>query len=419
MATINKEQLADLIQSQVNQLKDVLGTELQGMIRDNVERMATSPDSPWHSLPEGGVQKKAEQPAREKGIALATCLRATAAAKLSGTGPDGAIKTLERWGYDDLAEVWQEARQKALTASSAVDGGFLVPESFSAELIELLYSRTVVRQMGARVIQTPTGGLHIPKVRTGAAASYIGESTNAPKSQQTTGTVNLTFKKLAVVTPISNDLLRYSNPSADRMVRDDLVNSIRVKEDATFIRSLGGDATPKGLRGWIPAGNKQAANASVSLANTTADLRDVWLKLLDADTPMISPGWIWSPRTYAYLNTVQNADGFFAFRAEVSAGTFWGYPFAFTTQVPTNLDTSGSGNNDESEVYLVDFSEVIIGESMGMVVDTSGDAAYHDGSQVQSAFSRDETAVRALAEHDFAMRHETSGAMLEQVTWGA
>jgi HK97 family phage major capsid protein len=415
MGAMNKEQLADLIKQQVNQLKDTLGTDLSAMVRESVEQLATAPDSPWNKMAHGGGggNVQPEKPAREKGMGLARCLRATAAARMRGEGPEAAIKTLQQWGDGDLADKWSEARQKALTAGDAGAGGFLVPEEFSSELIELLYTQTVLRSMGARVIQAPTGTLNSPNVTAGANANYIGESTNIPKSQQATGNIKLSFKKLAVLTPISNDLLRFSNPSADRMVRDDMVNQMRIKEDSTFIRSLGTESSPKGLRGFIPAGNKINSNTTVTLASVTQDLRDVWLKLLNANTPMVTPGWIWSPRTYAYLVTVQNSDGFFTYRAELERGTFWGYPFRFTTQIPENL-----GSGSDSEVYLVDFSETIIGESMGMVVDTSQEAAYHDGNTVQSAFSRDETAVRALAEHDFAMRHETSGAMLETVQWG-
>jgi HK97 family phage major capsid protein len=95
----------------------------------------------------------------------------------------------------------------------------------------------------------------------------------------------------------------------------------------------------------------------------------------------------------------------------------WGWPIGTTTNVPITLDTSGSGNDNESEVYLVDFAQVLIGESQGLLVDSSQEAAYHDGSNIQAAFSLDQTVVRAIAEHDLGMRHDKAVAMLTQVTW--
>ena len=132
---------------------------------------------------------------------------------------------------------------------------------------------------------------------------------------------------------------------------------------------------------------------------------------------MINPGWIMAPRTEQKLATIQNANGVFAFRDEVIRGTLWGYPIGVTTNVPITLDTSGAGNDNESEIYLVDFAQVLIGESMGLLVDSSQEAAYHAGSHVQAAFSLDQTVVRAIAEHDLGLRHDKAVAMLTDVTW--
>ena len=85
--------------------------------------------------------------------------------------------------------------------------------------------------------------------------------------------------------------------------------------------------------------------------------------------------------------------------------------------MPITLDTTGLGNDNESEIYLVDFSQVLIGESQGLLVDSSQEAAYHDGSSVQAAFSLDQTVVRAIAEHDLGMRHDKGVTMLTGVTW--
>ena len=277
-------------------------------------------------------------------------------------------------------------------------------------------AQSVVRRLGARTVQMPTGTLKYPKIATGASAAYIGENVNIGKSEETFGQLTLTFKKLAVLTPISNDLLRYSSPSADAIVRDDLVSSMATKEDSTFIRGAGTDATPKGLLNWCVADQKIAASAA-SLANITDNLGQLVVKLKNADIPMISPGWIMAPRTEQSLATIQNANGVFAFRDEVIAGTLWGWPIGTTTNVPITLDTTGAGNDDESEIYLVDFAQVLIGESQSLLVDSSQEAAYHDGSNVQAAFSLDQTVVRAIAEHDLGMRHDKGVAMLTGVTW--
>jgi HK97 family phage major capsid protein len=417
MSKMTKEQLADFVrETTIPMIKDQIGSDIAEMVRANVEQVASDPQGPWAKRILEGEETKAT-PKREKGIAFGRVVRAMAAAKMNKMGTSGTVDILKQWGDSDLAKALQSQQQKALAAGDATAGGFLVPTEFSNEVIELLRAQSVVRRLGARTIQMPTGTLKYPKIASGAAASYVGENTNMSKSEETFGQLTLTFKKLAVLTPVSNDLLRYSSPSADAIVRDDLVSAMATKEDTSFIRGTGTDATPKGLLNWCVADQKIVANGTVNLANITDDLGQLVVKLKQADIPMITPGWIMAPRTEQKLATVQNANGVFAFRDEIIRGTLWGWPIGVTTNVPITLDTSGDGNDNESEIYLVDFAQVLIGESMGLLVDSSQEAAYHDGSNVQAAFSLDQTVVRAIAEHDLGLRHDKAVAMLTTVKW--
>ena len=366
----------------------------------------------------GRPPEPAATPLAEKGLAFARCVRATAAAKMRGTGADGAIQILRGWGNEDLAEKWGDARQKAMAAGDATAGGFLVPTQFTQEVIEFLRAQAIVRRLAARVISVPTGTLKVPKLTGGATAYYIGENTNATKSEPTTGQLTLSFKKLVTLVPMSNDLLRYSSPGADMIVRDDVVNAMRVREDSAFIRDQGTDSTPKGLRYWAHADNIVEANVTVSVQNVFTDLGKLIQKLLDANIPMISPAWLVAPRIEIFLKTLLiSATGQPVFRDEMARGTLMGYPYASTTNIPNNLNTSGAGSNDESEIYFVDMAQAVIGESMNLIVDASQEAAYHDGSAVVAAFSQDQTVVRAIAEHDFGMRHDKAIAILTQVDW--
>lgn len=364
-----------------------------------------------------GAPVLAEVPFADKGLAFARCIRATAAAKARGAGVDAAIEILKAWGSPDLAEKWAEARQKAMAAGDAAAGGFLVPTQFANEVIEFLRARAVIRRMGTPVLPVGTGTLKIPKLSGGATSYYVGENTAATASQPTTGQITLSFKKLVTLVPMSNDLLRYSSPGADAIVRNDTVNAMRVAEDSAFIRGTGADSGPKGLRYWVNADSVVAANGTASVANTFTDLGKLIRKLLEANIPMLNPGWVMPPRIEVYLRTLINSNGFAVFRDEMARGTLLGYPFASTTSIPINLNTSGGGTNDESEVYFADFAQAIIGESLNLIVDASQEAAYTEGGAVVSAFDRDQTVIRAIAEHDFALRYDKAVAVLTEVKW--
>lgn len=427
MAALTKQELIDMIKEQVAPLiKDTVGKDIADMVRENIETQL----APLRKGAKGGIvermfsgneEKEVEAPA---GTNFAKCLRATAAAKMAGYGSEKAIEILRGWGDGKLADKWAEAREKALASNDPTSGGFLVPTQFSSDVIGLLRPAAVVRGLGATTIPMPNGTVKVPKVTQGASASYIGENSNAPKSEERFGQITLSFKKLACLVPISNDLIRYSSPAADAIVRDDVVRAMAQREDYAFLRDDGTSGTPKGLKNWINAANKFNANATVNLANVTLDLGKAVQALMAANIPMIvqqqqnqgvdaRPGWIFSPRVYRYLTTLQTANGVYAFRDEMLRGTLWGWPYRVTTQVPETLGTGAS-----TEIYFGAFAHAVIGEALGLQVDASMEAAYHDGSNVVAAFSQDQTVIRVIQEHDFALRYDKAFCLIEAVNWG-
>jgi len=341
-------------------------------------------------------------------------LRASMKAKQSN-GIHSVASVLKDWKDEQMLADY-ESHAKALSASDATAGGFLVPPQYSQDIIEFLRAKSVVRQLGPIMIPMATGTFRIPKVTVGASASYIGENQAAPKTQQTFGNVTLTFKKLAALVPLSNDLLRYSSPGADAIVRDDVVRAMADAENRAFLRSDGTGGSPRGFLNWCLASQLINGNASASLANVTADMGNLIVTLMNQNIPMTKPAWIWSPRTWNYLMTLQTANGVFAFRDELMRGTFWGWPYGTTTAIPINLSTLS--RTSESEVYLIDMADAALGESLNLTVDASQEAAYSDGGTLVSAFQNDQTVIRAISEHDLVMRRQESVAVLQGVIYG-
>lgn len=340
----------------------------------------------------------------DKGLQAARYIRALAAGK---GDPERAARYVR--------QVWQdETLAKALSESTLAEGGALVPTQYVTEIIELLRGQAVVRSSGATILPMNSGSASIPKLTGGATANYVGESQNITKSQQSTGQLLLSAKKLAALVPVSNDLLRDASPNSDTIVRDDLVSAMGLREDLGFIRDDGTEYKPKGMRYWAAAANVFASTGT-TLAQVTADVAKMVNKLESADVRFIRPGWIMTPRSKWFLWQLLDANGNPVFRAEIAQGKFMTFPLKVTTQIPNNL---GAGSN-ESEVYLADFVDMVIGENTQLIIDVSTEAAYHDGTNVVAAFSRDETVVRAIARHDFGSRHDESIAVLTGVTWGA
>ena len=95
--------------------------------------------------------------------------------------------------------------------------------------------------------------------------------------------------------------------------------------------------------------------------------------------------------------------------------------FVTTTQIPTNLaklaQQTGTETNN-AEIYLTDFADVFIGDTLEMRVDTSNEATFKDaGGNVVSAFQRDETLFRVITENDIGVRHKGSIVVAFVPSW--
>jgi HK97 family phage major capsid protein len=365
---------------------------------------------------------------RQKGEPIGAIVRALWKSK---NDVPRAVQILKSEGNGDLGDLMlaqskhitgDELGMKSMLATDPDTGGILIPQPVAAEVIDILRSRVVVRRAGADQLPMPNANFRLPKKTLGTSAYYVGEGEAGTTSKVKTGSVLLSFKKLITIVPASNDLLRYSSPGADQIIRNDITDNMAVREDQAFLRDKGTDGTPKGLRYWANSANvfdgTGGVGGTTNIDAMTTTLGNLILKLIGVDVPMLRPCWIMAPRTYINLMTTRvSATGVYAFRDEMARGNLWGWPFYYTTQVPVSL-TEGA-NSDTSEIYLVDMADVVIGDSERLIIDASSDAAYEEGGSVKAAYSRDETVIRAIAEHDLVMRRDVSVAVAKAIRWGA
>lgn len=301
-------------------------------------------------------------------------------------------------------------RTKALGTSTGAAGGFTVAETLSSEIIDLLTAKAVIRKAGAMVMPM-VGNLSIPRMATGATAYYTGESSNITKSEQTFEQIQLSEKTLAALVPYSNTLLRNSSAAIERIVRDDMARQIALKEDITFLRGDGTSNTPKGISKWL--NNSFNANGTVSYTNVNADLAKAVYYLQEDNVDLSNAAWFFHPRSWKYLYSVLDANGNPVFRDEMQSGKLYGFPFHVTTQIPITI------TSNYSEVYLVAMDQCIIAENEQLMIDVFDQASYDPGTgTLVSAAQRDETLVRAIERHDFALRHPEAACRIDQVTWG-
>lgn len=349
---------------------------------------------------------------KEMGIGAARFVRAMAKA---GGDLERATQFAEKWFDDSLGKTLTDGMKKSLQVGNFTSGGALVPDPFAPGLIEYLRARTVVRAAGARTLPMNNGRLTLRKQTGTSTVSYVGEAQNITKTEPTVGQIVMTAKKLAAIVPISNDLLRFdADITADAFVRDDLVQRTARREDQAFLRDDGTQHTPKGLRYWAASANVTATNGT-SAANVELDFKELIDSLESNDVPLDNPAWLMHPRSKNHLLNLRDTNGNLIYpEIRNPTPTVYGYPVFVTTTIPNNL----GGSSDESEVYFADMNHVIIGEAASLMIDVDSSASYVESGSLVSAFSRDETVIRVITEHDLAVRHEEAVAVKTGVKWG-
>ena len=303
-----------------------------------------------------------------------------------------AAKTL----YPNSKALHAVLGQKTLTATVPSDGGFTVPVAFSPDYIKALYANTILEKLGVRKVPMPNGNLSIPKMTSKASAYWVGEAQKITPSQAGFGEVNLKAKKLAALTPVSNDLLRYNAVGIDGWIADDLMQNAKVALDDAFLNGAGTAHTPLGLKNisgvqtWTPV-----SGTDLSLKTPTGMLA----KLKQANIPMDNVKWLFNPIGESWLEDLAFASGPFAFPS-LDAGKLKGYDFIESASVGYNSSTQ------TADFWVGDWSQFLWGVGYDISVEMSREGSFDDGNgNIISAFQHDLTLVRLITEHDFNVKH--------------
>ncbi len=312
----------------------------------------------------------------------------------------------EKAGYPEVA--------RALSVSVSASGGILIPEEFADDFIGAVYSRVVVRQLGARIVPMPQGGkLAIGKLTQSATFYWVDENANGTVSEQQFGKESLEVYKGMILVPISNDFLRRGPSGIEQIITDDITNVAAVGVDAAFIRG-DGVGKPSGIDTQMEATHKKAITGA-TLADVENDLLDMQY-LVHSNLPAgqaVSPGWMMNMRTKFGLMKVRTADGYPIYQQELRAGMLFNAPVADTASIPVNL---GAGSN-EGSMYYGDFNEALIGDTLRPQIDTSNTASYDVGGTQYNTFQNDQSLIRLIVEVDLLLRRKKAFAKRTGVTY--
>lgn len=301
----------------------------------------------------------------------------------------------------------ETAKQKTLAQSTDSAGGYLVPAQAMQDLIELLRANTVVRQMGATVMDGLTGvPVEIPRQTGGATTFWVGENIAITPSDLTFGQLAMNPHTVAALVKLSNRLVRMSNPAAESLVRNDIGTELALAMDLAALRGTGADGQPVGIANTPGLGTTNyAASAATSGYITNPGFEqffDQEFALANANALRGRVGWIAHPTVKRAISKIRVNQGGSGNNGEFLVNpildsqqiqNYIGWPFGLTTQIPTNL----GGSSDETEIYFGNWQDLIIAMWGGIEIMAS--------QETSDAFAKNQTWVRILAETDIGIRH--------------
>lgn len=354
-------------------------------------------------------------PHKGAGLEYARFLRAHCVSKLDG----GEVREiLKEWGSDVLAqrieahcERSDQDVQRALGVSTQSIGGALLPDTVNAEIIAVLRAQNVMRQAGATVLPMPNGRLRMKRQTGTETATYESESASNAATQPSFGRDGLDGRRLQSTVPVSNDLLRLSDPTVDAFLRNSMVATMNNRMDIAMLRGDGTQSTPRGIRYQAATAN-QFTRTGTTFASIIQDMMTLQTNVYGANVPFARPAYFFPVRTRGRLMTMRDAAGWI-FREEMSNGQIYGAPYFVANQTPTNLGGAG----DETEVTFADMAQVVIGIAYENTIDVFPGGAYDTGSAVVSGISRDETVLRIVNQHDIMLRHAQAASVVDGVDW--
>lgn len=329
-----------------------------------------------------------------------------------------AIQVMSRFSGEQLVKA-------AADIGTTTDSDFAAPlvnyTVLANEFIEFLRPQTVVGRIPG--LRNVPFNVRVPRQTGGATAQWVGEGAPKPVGQQAFDFVSLGYTKLAVISAITQELARFSQPNADMLIRDDLAKAVIQTMDADFLEPTNaGTANVKPASityGLTPIGSTGTSEAAIR-----ADVKAIFAAFVAANVDPSGAVWLMPTSVALSLSLVVNALGQPAFpNITMNGGTFFGLPVVTAESAGFVSDASPT----EKSVILCKPSEILVADDGQVTIDTSSEASVQmdtaptnpvvAATVLISAFQQNLLFIRAERFVNWKRARDASVQMLGNVNW--
>lgn len=274
---------------------------------------------------------------------------------------------------------WKDTPEVELSLKAAVAAGTTTDPTWAAplvfynnmagEFVDYLRPMTIIgRIQGFRRVPFK---VKVPRQTAASSVNWVGEGKVKPVSKLAFDTITMEAYKIAGIVAMTEELVRFSDPSAETLVRDDLAKSIVEFMDREFIdpaKALAAGVSPASIT-WgvtpVPASGTTAA----ALRTDIAALMQKWL---DAEMSPNTGVWIMPAGLAMKIGMIQNSLGQKEYPGlDVNGGTLAGLPVVASENMPY---TGGSPAGGQM-IVLAKAGEIMLADDGQATVDASREAS--------------------------------------------
>jgi HK97 family phage major capsid protein/HK97 family phage prohead protease len=356
-----------------------------------------------------------------KGIGFARAVMAKAVSRIDHRNVMEVAK--EMFPSDQRLHAHLKATVPAGTTTQSVWASPLVDQTnLASEFIEYLRPATIIGKL-TQVRRVPFN-VRMVEQTGGGNGYWVGEGAPKPLTSFSFAAVTMPYTKVAAISVITQELARFSSPSADMLVRDGLRDALVERIDIDFI-----DPAEAGTANVQPAsitnGLTALTSAGTSADNARTDLANIVSSFVEAN--LNTEGLvIIMPTTLALALSFQvNSLGQPQFPGlNMAGGTLNGIP-VITSQYAANA--SGGGNLvialNQRELFLADDGQVTVDASteasLQMLDNPTNNSATGTPTTVVSMYQTNSIALRAERFINWRKRRSTAVVYMDDVNWGS
>jgi len=318
----------------------------------------------------GSVPATVRAPQLPKGIGFARYTMALAIAKGNIMHAVEIAKANDRWRHEtpDVEMVLRAAVAAGTTTDTTWAGPLVQYQNLASEFVEYLRPLTIIGRIpGLRRVPFK---VKIPRQTGGSTVNWVGEGKVKPVSSLAFDSITLDFAKIAGIVPLTEELVRFSSPSAEGLVRDDLAKAIVQFMDSEFVdpTNAATDVSPAsvtyGVTPVTPTGTTAAA--------LRADVKTLIASFLDSNLSPAGAVWVMTQQTALSISLMTNSLGQPEFPGiTMNGGTFVGLPVVTSENIPA----AGGSPTDGFPIILMKTDEILLADDGQVTIDASREAS--------------------------------------------